>query len=167
MSEIKNSMEKDVLKEVQKTQLKNIQLYVYDVYDPEQYVRRRQSGGLSDPRNIVGVTGLSGNNARLSVYNLTRFNNSNLFWAINSHSGRLGDYLTPLIVLGDIKHRRSGGSGYIFFNLVSYYHTHSYVGQEYAQPRDFITATKIDLRSSHGHSGALKKSLKSKGLNVQ
>lgn len=167
MSEIRDSMKKDVLNQVRKTQINKARTVVYGVYDePLAYKRRKGVGGLIDQDNIVGETDLKGNTVKLSVYNITKFNSSNLLWGMYSHSGILGDYLTPLIVLGHFEHQRAGGSGYTYFDTFKY-RTNGYNGQEYAQPRDFISLTEHELYWRKGHVRALEKSLESKGFNVQ
>lgn len=152
MEQVRESLNSDVTTTVQAIQRQEIKRKVYNVYKPSYYTRRYQDGGLLSRDNIVGETSNTGNGVRLTVSNITEFNRSedSYRWTFNSGGG---DYLTPLIVLGNDRHR---GSGY----------TYQTMGAEYMNPRDFITSTKEALITTQAHTKSLRHSLSQKGLSV-
>jgi hypothetical protein len=153
MSEIKKSLVTDVLKTIQTREKRSIAKVVYRAYSPETYIRRYTDGGLIDDRNIEGIIEKEdGNSARLSISNLTKYNTSG-----RGYGGSSSEYLTPLIVLGQDAHP----TGY------SWFPNPKLRSRGYAKERNFIGDTVNELRKSNAHVDALRKSLKSKGIEVK
>lgn len=69
-NDIKKTMQTKVLETVKEVEIKHIQEDVLDAYTPEYY-KRRESGGIDDPNNIVGVVAEEGNEIVLNVTNNT------------------------------------------------------------------------------------------------
>ncbi|WP_176702378.1 hypothetical protein [Paenibacillus sp. Mc5Re-14] len=130
LAKAKEGMRKDVMTYA-KTQMVQATLdEVYKVYETYQYSRRRYSGGLLDEDNIIGNP-LSSN--RRGGFDYEIYNNTK-----TNFKGSPEIYLTPLVVLGQKKAKSYG------FDSEYLYYSHS-EHMPYAQPRDFISATKRRL----------------------
>ena len=68
-SDIKDTLSKEVFEEVRDIELEHVQRDVFDAYRPKIY-NRRSSGGIDDPRNIVGQV----DDMTLYVDNVTPYN---------------------------------------------------------------------------------------------
>ena len=68
-SDIKDTLSKEVFDEVRDIELEHVQRDVFDAYRPKIY-NRRCSGGIDDPRNIVGQV----DDMTLYVDNVTPYN---------------------------------------------------------------------------------------------
>ena len=69
-SDIEDVLMNEILDTIKEIELKHIEDDVYSVYKPSVYKRRGNSGGLSDPDNIVGTV----KNMELEVENIASFN---------------------------------------------------------------------------------------------
>ena len=124
---------------------------VYNVYDPEVYVRRYTNGGLIDPNNIVAYA----EHGTLTVKNITI---GDKYVSIN-HYTATGHTSTPTVsqnynkpIAGVIE----TGKGYDV-------HGWQYDGV----PRPFMKNTRDELEQSHLHTKVLKQGLIRQGLNVK
>lgn len=87
-NDIKKTMQTKVLEVVKEVEIKHIQEDVLDAYTPEYY-KRRESGGIDDPNNIVGVVTEEGSEINLNVTNNTL-----------AVGDRKGEYLDEIIEEG-------------------------------------------------------------------
>lgn len=131
LEKAKEGMKKEVLPIVRSTMQKSIREDVYQAYEPIEYQRRYYDGGLIDERNIIGVVDNVRNDGfDFRVENITMPNSI----------GAPQVYLTPLIVMGQLKAQAVG------YPLLykEYAELHPY-GQE----RDFVSATlnKLDKQT--------------------
>jgi hypothetical protein len=161
IEEVEKSLKKDVYDVVKAVEKRKIFSEVYGKYSqPKDYVRRYNDDGLVADSNIIQNTNTNGNTSRLEVSNITEYNK---YWG--GRSAHLYHYLTPLIILGHYGHMSYTGDyldgGY------SWYPYPRYFADAYAEPRDFIKATKDELKMTKAHVYALEKSLSSKGIKVK
>ena len=121
------------------TMIQAIWEVVYDAYEPEQYNRREDDGGLADRRNIM-ITGIEivDGAIRLTVENLTYGNDS-----------LRGSYITDTIEEG-IKANWDNSNG------------------AWAEPRPFIEETRKRLKENPTQLiEAVKDGLRKRGLKVK
>lgn len=133
LEKAKEGMRKEVLTYAKTQMMEATREEVYDVYQPYEYSRRRYSDGLLDRDNVVGnpLNSNRRNGFDYEIYNDTKTN----------FLGRPAIYLTPLVVLGQKKAKSYGfGSEYLYYD-------HS-EDMSYAQPRDFISATKRKMNKN-------------------
>lgn len=137
-SDIEYVLMDEVLDTVKEIVLKHIEDDVYSVYKPSVYKRRGNSGGLSDPDNIVGTV----KNMELEVENIASFNE-------DYGSSNKGNELAELVNDGD----RVGGYMY------------DYPGS-FNQPRPFIDNTIEEIENTNLVEDALSKGLKKRNYDV-
>lgn len=143
-SAIDDTLENEVADAVKEEQTDAVKRVVYGAYgskadgEPKQYVRRKESGGLADPNNMVPtvVDGV------LEVWNITPVDNG---------------YGNDGYLAGDIVY--SGGP----YNYSKGKDTFG----DFRQPRDFIGGTYENLRASKSYLTALKSGLQKRGLKVE
>lgn len=149
--EIAKVMDKDVKSVIQTYERTNLDEVVYSpyVYTPVYYTRRKGSGGLLDRENMVGKAEINSNSVTLAIENITKRNP-------HYDDPELSQYplLTPLIVYGN------GGAG------GHYHHVGEYFPYAYEAPRDFITATREELREKRIPYKFLAYGLQDKGMTV-
>lgn len=148
---INESLKSEVADTVQKTMIARIDMDVYRRYSPADYIRRKENGGLSDPKNIVSDLVSDG---VLEVENGTEFNTSSK--ASRDHSYRTENYgweLSGLIEYGD------GWNGYFY--------DYPFENRGYMEPRPFIANTRKQLEQSKDYVKALKQGLKSQGIQIK
>lgn len=138
---IDKSLKNEVFEEIRDVEQKNIDEYVYDVYQPKIYKRRETNGGLIDDKNIVGELIKSG---ELEVTNVTKPN--------SDYNGTTNKDLPYLIENG------LGEKGYKYDYPADL---------PYVYPRPFTEKTKEELIKTKKHVKALEKGLKNNGLNVK
>lgn len=133
LDKAKESMKTNVLPEVKGKMSEAIKEEVYDVYEPKRYIRRGKVGGLHDESLIKGHV--------ISRANSDGFDYKVVNTAKTNFGGRPQTYLTPLVVMGQLRSIAAGyGSQYLYYEDSEY--------KPYGQERDFITATvnKLDRR---------------------
>ena len=138
---INKTMEREVHGTVQSTMIRMIKEHVYDAYTPkgrEPYQRRRTSGGLEDPDNIVGYWL---DDYTYAIENITTGNKD-----VGFDSDKK---IAPIIETG-----------------IGYNWTRSQIYNN-PFPRPFIKETRNKLASSKKHIKALKHGLRSRGFNVE
>lgn len=143
--EIQNSLKTDVAKEVKKVLKEHIQEDVYNQYDPWEYKRKEDDGGLLDDENIFADT-ISKDTL------LVKSQRRNSAGEQSIGEGYESDRDIPLIV--------ETGEGYNWGGI-------DLQGRTNVTPRPFTEKTIEDLEDNGQHSKALKKSLKSKGFDVK
>lgn len=121
---------------------------VYEVYEPTEYQRRYDDGGLLDPDNIIATLG---NNGEMLVQNVALGNNTvymeDSISRVYYSSYNINKFIAPII---------ETGIGY------------DVGGWKYdCVPRPFIKNTHDDLKEHHYHTQAMKQSLKKQGLEVK
>lgn len=134
---INNTLKEEVATEVKETMHSEIQNTVYSVYEPTDYVRRFEKDGLLDMENMITEPIADG---IIAVSNQAPLNTR---YGYNNTDKTL----TEIICTGE---------GYMYHN-----------GGAYEQPRDFVEATREDLRQTGGIKEALIKGLKNKGLKIE
>lgn len=117
---------------------------IYDAYEPVEYSRRFDNGGLLDEENIVSTVN---DNNELSVRNVTK---GSRYYTVNEKKYTSKNYNKP--IAGIIE----SGNGYDVHNW-------DYDGV----PRPFIKNTHDDLEQNHYHTKAMKHGLKKQGLDVK
>lgn len=134
---INETMVDEVATVVKETMQAEVQNTVYSVYNPKVYERRYDQGGLIDEENYHAELVADGT---VAITNDTSIN--------EVYGGDDSMSLTEQII---------EGKGYNYGN-----------GSEpYAQPRDFIDATKEDLIQTGAHVEALKVGLSKRGFEVK
>lgn len=138
-SDIKDTLSKEVFDEVRDIELEHVQRDVFDAYRPKIY-NRRNSGGIDDPRNIVGQV----DNMTLYVDNVTPYNPG--YGTYNS-----GTTLADLINEGE------GGKHKLYYDFTG----------NFIQPRPFLDNTQDEVDKSDRVENALKKGLQRRGYTVK
>lgn len=137
---IDKSLINEVFEEIRDVEQKNIDEYVYDVYQPKIYERRDINGGLIADKNIVGKLVKKG---ELEVTNITKPN--------PDYNGTTNKNLPYLIENG------YGEKGYKYDYPADL---------PYVAPRPFTEKTEEELIRTKKHVKALKEGLKNNGLNI-
>lgn len=139
--EVQESMKSDVSEVVKDVQQYAIEKEVYDKYDPFNYSRRKENGGLQDKDNMIEVVDVVGNQIILSITNETRGKNEKSL------------YIAPLVEYGDGVHGE-------------YQYKANRDGTEYRylDPRPFTSRTIEELSRTGIHIDTLVSSLTSKGF---
>ena len=148
---INNALNSEVTDVVKDKMEDHIISDVYNVYEPEIYIRRYTDGGLIDPNNIVAYA----DHGTLTVKNITL---GDKYVGIR-HYTATGHTSTPKVsknynkpIAGVIE----TGKGYDIH------------GWEYdGVPRPFMTNTRDELKQSHLHIKALKQGLERQGLETK
>lgn len=135
--DVKKTIENEVSNKIKETMKQRVQEDVYDEYDPTQYIRRREDGGLLDDDNIKSKVKSKNNNLSLEITNETMS---------DSHLKRLDKVIEY-------------GVGY------EWEYSKIYKMQPY--PRPFISNTREQVTDENIHINTLKKSLKSKGYDIE
>ena len=143
------AMEDEVFEEVRDVYQKHIDSDVYDAYSPASDVRRDVRGGLIADENIVG--NMSGES--LEVKNVTPPSESIATFG-QSFAPESDTQLMDWIEHGAAYH---GNAKYIFNRDMS--------GEPWANPRPATQNTIDDLRANGQHIEALKRGLKSRGID--
>lgn len=138
-SDIKDTLSKEVFDEVRDIELEHVQRDVFDSYRPKIY-NRRSSGGIDDPRNIVGQV----DDMTLYVDNVTPYNPG--YGTYNS-----GTTLADLINEGE------GGKHKLYYDFTG----------NFIQPRPFLDNTQNEVDKSNRVENALKKGLQRRGYTVK
>jgi hypothetical protein len=137
---VKETLQNEVFEEIRDEEQKNIQSEVYDVYSPRKYRRRGMNGGLISDENIKPILI---NDTTLEVINETPPN--------AGYNGTTNKNLPELIEYGE------GYKGY---------HYDYPTDPAFTSPRPFTESTIQSLKQSKRHVAALKRGLKSKGIDV-
>lgn len=137
-SDIEDVLMDEVLDTAKEIVLKHIEDDVYSVYKPSVYKRRGNSGGLSDPDNIVGTV----KNMELEIENIASFNE-------DYGSSNKGNELAELVNDGDRVGR----------------YMYDYPGS-FNQPRPFIDNTIEEIENTNLVEDALSKGLKKRNYDV-
>ena len=136
-SDIEETLKDDVFDEVREIELEHIERDVLSAYTPKIY-ERRTSGGIDDPKNIVGYV----KDMQLSVDNITQFNTG-------YGTKHRGTGLAQLINDGD------SFNGYFY----------DYPG-EFNQPRPFIDNTIIEVEKTDRVENALEKGMRKRKYDI-
>lgn len=136
-SDIEETLKDDVFDEVREIELEHIERDVLSAYTPKIY-ERRTSGGIDDPKNIVGYV----KDMQLSVDNITQFNTG-------YGTKHRGTGLAQLINDGD------SFNGYFY----------DYPG-EFNQPRPFIDNTIIEVEKTDRVESALEKGMRKRKYDI-
>lgn len=134
---INESLVEDVAPVVKSIMGDEVQNTVYSVYQPKMYERRFNDGGLLDEENYHAELI---ENGTVAITNDTPIND--IYGGDDSMS------LTQQVI---------EGVGYTYGNGT----------EPYAQPRDFMEATREDLHQTNAHVEALKTGLKKRGFEVK
>ena len=116
--QIMDSLKTDVAEKTIELEKEHVKIDVYDAYDPTQYVRRKEDGGLLDDKNYLVEEIENG----IKISNITRDNG----YATPSDPDR---YVTPIVEYG-----------------VGYTWEHSKIYHKQPYPRPFIEETRKDLK---------------------
>lgn len=138
--DIDSTLASEVFEEARDCQLEHVEMDVFSVYQPKEYLRR-SSGGIDDPGNIIGEV----KDGILTVENITPFNPG-------YGTGNHGSVLAELINGGH-------GSGGYYYDYPSY--------GAYTYPRPFIDNTVKDLEMSNRLEDAMKKGLAKRNMKVK
>lgn len=136
-SDIEETLMDEVFDEVREIELEHIERDVLSAYTPKIY-ERRTSGGIDDPKNIVGYV----KDMQLSVDNITQFNTG-------YGTKHRGTGLAQLINDGD------SFNGYFY----------DYPG-EFNQPRPFIDNTIIEVEKTDRVENALEKGMRKRKYDI-
>lgn len=136
-SDIEETLKDEVFDEVREIELEHIERDVLSAYTPKIY-ERRTSGGIDDPRNIVGYV----KDMQLSVDNITEFNSG-------YGTKHRGTGLAQLINDGD------SFNGYFY----------DYPG-EFNQPRPFIDNTILEVEKTDRVENALEKGMRKRKYDI-
>ena len=136
-SDIEETLMDDVFDEVREIELEHIERDVLSAYTPKIY-ERRASGGIDDPKNIVGYV----KDMQLSVDNITQFNTG-------YGTKHRGTGLAQLINDGD------SFNGYFY----------DYPG-EFNQPRPFLDHTILEVEQSNRVENALEKGMRKRKYDI-
>lgn len=134
---VNESLVEDVVPVVKDVMQAEVQNTVYSAYQPKVYPRRYENGGLIDEDNYHAELV---ENGTVAITNDTPING--IYGGDDSMS------LTEQII---------EGKGYTYGNGT----------EPYAQPRDFMEATREDLRQTNAHVEALKVGLAKRGFEVK
>lgn len=136
-SDIEETLKDEVFDEVREIELEHIERDILSAYTPKIY-ERRTSGGIDDPRNIVGYV----KDMQLSVDNITEFNSG-------YGTKHRGTGLAQLINDGD------SFNGYFY----------DYPG-EFNQPRPFIDNTILEVEKTDRVENALEKGMRKRKYDI-
>ena len=136
-SDIEDTLKDEVFEEVRDIELEYIERDVLSAYMPKIY-ERRTSGGIDDPRNIVGYV----KDMLLSVDNITPFNTG-------YGTKKRGTGLAQLINEGD------SFNGYFY----------DYPG-EFNQPRPFLDNTILEVEKTDRVENALEKGMRKRKYDI-
>jgi hypothetical protein len=144
-SRIQATLLDEVATAVRKVEAESIETYVYDVYEPKEYERRRFDGGLQDPKNMIAEINHNANGGQ----------NLNTLEIFNVTTGKYepNKYIAGLVEYGD----GYGGMRYQpFWGDANTY--------PYKNPRPFTRGTIAFLSLEKQHVKALKQGLSKRGL---
>lgn len=141
---LRDVLENEVFDVVAQTQSRMVFEHVYNKYRPVVYKRRGYSGGLGDPKNIVGSFYKKNNTIQMLIENKTRGYNS-------------GQYIAGLIEYGD---------GYNGMKYDFPYKNRLDSRYTYLKERPFIRKTIEFLEKSGRHIDALERGLNRRGIKT-
>lgn len=130
-----DTLENEVFEVIREVILNRVQNDVYDVYNPDVYIRRGSSQGLLDENNVV--YDLEKNGKTLVVWSIAKFNPHNNPNASFSTAKRKDNILQRLIIDGWRKVKPDDPA--------------------YKHPRPFIANANKDLRRGGDHRKSLEK----------
>ncbi len=136
--DIEDTLSKEVFDEVRQIEMEHIHSDVLNSYHPKVY-ERRSTGGIDDPRNIVGTV----KDMTLTVDNVTSFNSGHFTY--NS-----GNNLADLINEG------SGSASHLYYD---------YPGA-FEAPRPFLDNTQEEIDRTNRVDRALEKGMKKRGYDI-
>ena len=143
---IENAMLTEVSDVVDEAILEHVQTDVYDVYNPVEYQRRYDNGGLGDRANLFTSIETKGNTIEMQTDNLTK---GNLYH-------RDGD-----------KIRKSRNAKRFLANIVESGQGYQHPFDYYGVPRPFMKNTVEQLQEDKWHVGALQVGLVKQGIEVK
>lgn len=135
-------MADEVYETVVEVQQEEIVREVYDAYEPYQYERRGENGGLLDKNNNRATFFTVNGGMQMLVQNVTKGQDN-------------GRYITPLIVGGD------GAYGMEY----DYKTNRDGTSWKYLQERDFISSTMRRLERTLEAHEAMRRGLAKRGYN--
>lgn len=138
-TDIEDTLSKEVFDEVRDIEMEHIHREVLGRYQPKIY-KRRSSGGIGDPRNIIGRV----KDMTLEVENVTSFDTG--YGTYNR-----GNNLADLINEG------SGGKSKLYYDFTG----------EFEQPTYFLENTQAEVDKSKRVENVLKKGLRNRGYDVE
>lgn len=136
-SDIEDTLMDEVLEEVKDIELRHVEEDVFSVYSPKIY-KRRVSGGIDDPDNIVGEV----RNMQLEVDNVTTFDDG---YGTYNHG----------VGLADLINDGNSRNGYYY----------DYPGS-FEQPRPFVDNTIEEIEKTDSVENALAKGLIKRNYDV-
>lgn len=134
-SDIEDTLSKEIFDEVRDIEMEHIQRDVLNRYQPKIY-ERRSSGGIDDPRNIVGRV----KDMQLEVENMTLFD------------PRYGTYNRGNN-LADLINEGSGGKSKLYYDFTG----------EFEQPTHFLENAQNEVDKTNRINKALNRGLKRRG----
>ena len=137
-SDIEDTLSKEVFDEVRDIEMEHVYMDVLSTYSPKIYARRN-TGGIDDPRNIVGYV----KDMSLEVDNITSFNDG---YGTYNRGNNLGD----LINEGD------GGMNRLYYDFDG----------AFIQPRPFLDNTQEEIDKTDRIDRVLEKGLKRRGHDI-
>lgn len=149
---IQDVMANQVYKAVVETESDTVDDVVYAHYDPAMYSRRRESGGLSDPNNMIGSFSASGDTTELNVKNVTPAAVTFDPYFDDNLASPVGKNLPAIVEYGIIE-------GYDYYDVAK--------DVSFAEPRPFVHETHETLKNSDILMSALAKGLNAKGFNAR
>jgi hypothetical protein len=139
MQKVAKAMQDTVAPEVKQMESENVFEFVYSAYDPKEYERRMNNGGLSDISNMSDKVVTNGNSVELTVDNNTM-----------SNEDFMPRYGSPHPIAGEVEF----GYGYDYGGY----------GEAFEEERPFIRETINELKYGKAKE-LLKKGLKNQGID--
>lgn len=136
---VSKAMKDTVAPAIKEMESANVDEFVYSAYDPKEYERRMNNGGLSDINNMSHTVNISSNSVELTVDNNTMSNPE--FMPRNG---------TPHEIASEIEY----GYGYDYGGF----------GGAFEEERPFIRETRNELKYGQAKK-LLQEGLKKQGIN--
>ena len=140
---LRDVMTKEVAEKVKDVQQEELENEVYSSYQPYEYERRRDNGGLQDRDNMIATITNYGGGLQLSVKNITK--------------GDQDDYE----IAGLIEYGHEGGHG-----DYSYPFNRDNTAWKFLRPRPFIEESRKTLMKHGEHIDAMEKGLNKRGIKT-
>ena len=136
---IADVIRKEVAEAIKVEESQTIHDTIYDEFEPLEYIRRKNSGGLSDKNNMeVSNAILTGNTVKVNIRNITKGQSAK-------------KVVNNLQYIVEMNAKNAEGDYYDYPNGVT--------KEFYLKPRPFQANTVLRLKKNKGHLYAMKKGL--------
>lgn len=144
-NQLMKGLESDVAEAIKDEEVEKVISEVYDKYEPIEYERRFDAGGLADKDNMIVEVEDLGRTVLLGVTNMT-----------TGHKD-YSDNDEPIASIIEYGH---GSNGYYdYYNIAK--------DKSFGDPRPFTQATVDELKRNKKHVEALKKFLNDNGMKTK